>query len=244
MLAQSQAQSQTVLTFDPEALAQVLQALTPAQFKVWVASQLTDGSSSKIAQLLGLGVRYVQQCKKAILGTASVKLVDEAEKASVLLVPEPNAEERVRACARLPLEVSNYLLAFEEEHPELAAQKQAADEKLAGWAAQKRYQPLSEMPFLHKRFWGLLAEGFGPEAPQVVDELLEFVSLPPPPSHPTKVFKCWLAYLVGVARKWATDPTQREYSKSVVWQYKKSLEPKPVVEWKPPVYNARGKRIA
>ena len=203
MLAQSQIESPGVL-FDAVTLTHMLQTLTPAQFRVWVAGQITDGSSSQVAQLLGLGVRQVQKNMKVFSGTANTTFVDEPGTANATFVDGPNAIGTRTHARATPLEV------------EYLSKKQKAEDALAGWAAKMHYQPPSEMPFMYQRLWAILNDRFGQAGPQVLVEILAFLEIPTP--GPKKRLACYLAYIIGIARNWADDPTKREYSKAKTWK--------------------------
>lgn len=122
-------------------LTHMLQTLTPAQFRVWVAGQLTDGSSSQVAKLLGLNRCYVLRCQRAEL---AVKAKAKTEELAMKANSGPNAVVTRARAGATPLEVE--YLSIKQEKGELAAQRKEAEEALAGWAAKMGYQPLSEMP--------------------------------------------------------------------------------------------------
>jgi len=222
-----------MLQLDAQTLSFMLTSLTPAQFKVWVASQVTDGSSAEVAKLLGLGVRQIQKHMKAIpgtanamvvseAGTANAMVVSEAGTANAMVVPAPNAigtRTRTRTTPSSVRCVKDESLSEAEK-----AKKAEATARLEAWAKEQGYQPLSEMPIMSQRLWGLLDEQFGRAGPQVLGEILDYLASP---AHKKKDLACYLAYIIAIVKKWAADPAAREATKSATWAARRLAQAAP-----------------
>ena len=188
------------IQFDAQTLSFMLSSLTPAQFRVWVASQVTDGSSAEVAEMLGLSQGHVQRYQKVISKKSALSAGSEIKKSALSAGFEPNAVG-TRACARAtPSSVSK----------EVLAQKKELTARLDSWAQAQGYQPLSEMPNMYYQLWGLLNERFGHAGPQVLQDILDYLALS---SHKTNL-GCYLSYIIAIVKKWAADPAAREVTKS------------------------------
>ncbi len=222
-----------MLQLDAQTLSFMLTSLTPAQFKVWVASQVTNGSSAEVAKLLGLSQRRVQANLKAVAEKATLTVVAEAEKATLTVVaeaekatltvvPAPNAigtRTRTRTTPSSVRCVKDESLSEAEK-----AKKAEATARLEAWAKEQGYQPLSEMPIMGQRLWGLLDEQFGRAGPQVLGEILDYLASP---AHKKKDLACYLAYIIAIVKKWAADPAAREATKSATWAARRLAQTAP-----------------